>query len=166
MPWRDRCKLAAHIGFVFGPRSQPWWQLPVRDSFELLGQIYGVKRSVYRERLARLTKGFAIGAFIDQPVSHLSFGQRLRCEIAGALIHAPSILLLDEPTIGLDATGKALLRDHLDAISRNAGRTVLLTSHDTGDIESICERVIVIDHVRIPAMTGRGSPSGWKKSPR
>jgi ABC-2 type transport system ATP-binding protein len=146
VPWRDRRKLARHIGIVFGQRSQLWWQLPVRASFELLGQIYGVDRTVFRERLARLTEGFAIGGFIDRQVSQLSLGQRLRCEIAGALIHAPSILLLDEPTIGLDVTGKALLRDHLDAMSRDAGTTVLLTSHDTGDIERICERVIVIDH--------------------
>jgi len=146
VPWRDRRKLARHIGIVFGQRSQLWWQLPVRASFDLLGQIYGVERAVYRDRLARLTDGFAIGEYIDRPVSQLSLGQRLRCEIAGALIHAPSILLLDEPTIGLDVTGKALLRDHLDAMSRHTGTTVLLTSHDTGDIERICERVIVIDH--------------------
>jgi ABC-2 type transport system ATP-binding protein len=146
VPWRDRRKLARHIGIVFGQRSQLWWQLPVRASFEMLGKIYGVERPVFRERVQRLTDGFAIGGFIDRPVSQLSLGQRLRCEIVGALIHAPSILLLDEPTIGLDVTGKSLLRDHLDTISRDAGTTVLLTSHDTGDIERICERVIVIDH--------------------
>jgi ABC-2 type transport system ATP-binding protein len=146
VPWQERRKLARHIGIVFGQRSQLWWQLPVRASFDLLGQIYGVERAVYRKRLAQLIDGFAIGGFIDQPVSQLSLGQRLRCEIAGALLHAPSILLLDEPTIGLDVTGKALLRDHLDGMSRDAGTTVLLTSHDTGDIERICERVIVIDH--------------------
>jgi ABC-2 type transport system ATP-binding protein len=146
VPWRDRRMLARHIGIVFGQRSQLWWQLPVRSSFDLLGRIYGVERATYRRRLERLIEGFAIDGFIDRPVSQLSLGQRLRCEIAGALIHAPSILLLDEPTIGLDVTGKALLRDHLDAMSRDAGTTVLLTSHDTGDIERICERVIVIDH--------------------
>jgi len=138
--------LARHIGIVFGQRSQLWWQLPVRASFELLGRIYGVERATYATRLALLVEGFAIGGFIDRPVAQLSLGQRLRCEIAAALIHAPSILLLDEPTIGLDVTAKALLRDHLDAMSRDAGTTVLLTSHDTGDIERICERVIVIDH--------------------
>jgi ABC-2 type transport system ATP-binding protein len=146
VPWRERRKLARHIGIVFGQRSQLWWQLPARASFDLLGRIYGVDRTVFRKRLARLIEGFAIGGFIDRPVSQLSLGQRLRCEIAGALIHGPSILLLDEPTIGLDVTGKALLRDHLDTMSREAGTTVLLTSHDTGDIERICERVIVIDH--------------------
>lgn len=146
VPWRERRKLARHIGIVFGQRSQLWWQLPVRASFDLLGQIYSVDDSVFRERLARLTEGFGIGDFIDRPVSQLSLGQRLRCEIAAALIHGPSILLLDEPTIGLDVTGKALLRDHLDLMSRESGTTVLLTSHDTGDIERICERAIVIDH--------------------
>ena len=149
VPWQERQKLARHIGIVFGQRSQLWWQLPVRASFDLLGKIYGVDRAVFRERLARLIDGFAIGGFIDRPVSQLSLGQRLRCEIAGALIHGPSILLLDEPTIGLDITGKALLRDHLDPMSRDPGTTVLLTSHDTGDIERICERVIVIDHGRL-----------------
>ena len=146
VPWRERRELARHIGIVFGQRAQLWWQLPGRASCDLLGRSYGVERATYRDRLARLIEGFAIGGFIDRPVSQLSLGQRLRCEIAAALIHAPSILLLDEPTIGLDVTGKALLRDHLDAMSRDAGTTVLLTSHDTGDIERICERVIVIDH--------------------
>lgn len=146
VPWRERRKLARHIGIVFGQRSQLWWQLPVRASFELMGRIYSVDRALLRERLARLTEGFGIGDFIDRPVSQLSLGQRLRCEIAAALIHGPSILLLDEPTIGLDVTGKALLRDHLDHMSRDSGTTVLLTSHDTGDIERICERAIVIDH--------------------
>jgi len=146
VPWRDRGKLARHIGIVFGQRSQLWWQLPVRASLDLLGQIYDVDRTVLRQRMARLIDGFEIGAFIDRPVAQLSLGQRLRCEIVGAIIHAPSILLLDEPTIGLDVTSKALLRDHLDGLSRDSGTTVLLTSHDTGDIERICERVIVIDH--------------------
>jgi ABC-2 type transport system ATP-binding protein len=149
VPWEERRRLARRIGIVFGQRSQLWWQLPVRQSFELLGRIYSVERSVLARRIAALSEGFGIAGFIDRPASQLSLGQRLRCEIAAALLPAPPILLLDEPTIGLDVTGKALLRDHLDAMSRAAGTTVLLTSHDTGDIEHICERVIVIDHGRL-----------------
>ncbi len=149
VPWTDRRRLARRIGIVFGQRSQLWWQLPVRRSFELIGRIYSVDRAILAERIATLAEGFGIGGFIDRPASQLSLGQRLRCEIAAALLPAPDILLLDEPTIGLDVTGKALLRDHLDAMSRAAGTTVLLTSHDTGDIEHICERVIVIDHGRL-----------------
>lgn len=146
VPWDERRRLARRIGIVFGQRSQLWWQLPVRSSFELLGRIYSVAPDLLARRVADLSQGFGIEGFIDRPAAQLSLGQRLRCEIAAALLPAPSILLLDEPTIGLDVTGKALLRDHLDAMSRAEGTTVLLTSHDTGDIEHICERVIVIDH--------------------
>lgn len=146
VPWRERRRLAGRIGIVFGQRSQLWYQLPVRASFDLLARIYGIGREAYAARAARLTEIFAIGDLLDRPVSALSLGQRLRCEIVAALLHAPAILLLDEPTIGLDVTAKAALRDHLNALSREEGTTVLLTSHDTGDIERICERVIVIDH--------------------
>ncbi len=149
VPWRERRRLAARIGIVFGQRSQLWYQLPVRTSFELLARIYGVARAAYAARLARLAEVFAIDDLLDRPVSALSLGQRLRCEIAAALLHAPAILLLDEPTIGLDVTAKAALRDHLNALSRAEGTTVLLTSHDTGDIERICERAIVIDRGRV-----------------
>jgi ABC-2 type transport system ATP-binding protein len=148
VPWRQRRALAHEIGIVFGQRSQLWFHLPVRDSFNLLRHIYSVGRAVYAERLTRLAATFDIAGFLDRPVSELSLGQRIRCEIVAALLHAPAILLLDEPTIGLDVTSKAALRDHLNALSREAGTTVLLTSHDTGDIEKICDRVIVIDQGR------------------
>jgi ABC-2 type transport system ATP-binding protein len=146
VPWRERRHLALHLGVVFGQRSQLWYHLPVRQSFDLLGQIYGVERGAYRAQLARLAERFAIADLLDRPVAQLSLGQRLRCEVAGSLLHQPQLLLLDEPTIGLDVTAKAALRDHLNTISREDGTTILLTSHDTGDIEHICERVIVIDH--------------------
>ena len=149
MPWRQRRQLARRIGIVFGQRSQLWYTLPVRSSFELLRRIYDIERPAHQARLARLTATFDIGALLDRPVSELSLGQRIRCEIAAALLHGPGVLLLDEPTIGLDVTAKAALRDHLGELSRAEGTTVLLTSHDTGDIETICDRVIVIDRGRL-----------------
>ena len=149
VPWLQRRRLARRIGIVFGQRSQLWYSLPVRSSFELLRRIYDVERPAHQARLARLTETFDIGELLDRPVSELSLGQRIRCEIAAALLHGPGLLLLDEPTIGLDVTAKAALRDHLGALSRAEGTTVLLTSHDTGDIETICDRVIVIDRGRL-----------------
>ena len=149
VPWRQRRQLAHRIGILFGQRSQLWYHLPVAHSFELLGRIYGLDRQRQRERLAQLTKAFGIGELMQRPVSQLSLGQRLRCEMAAALQHGPAILLLDEPTIGLDLTAKAALRDHLNALSRAEGTTILLTSHDTGDIERICERVLIIDRGRL-----------------
>jgi ABC-2 type transport system ATP-binding protein len=145
VPWQQRRELASKIGIVFGQRSQLWFHLPVRDSFDLLSRIYSIDRAVYRARLKVLASTFDIEALLARPVSELSLGQRIRCEIVAALLHAPAILLLDEPTIGLDVTAKAALRDHLNALSAVDGTTVLLTSHDTGDIEKICDRVIVID---------------------
>jgi energy-coupling factor transporter ATP-binding protein EcfA2 len=113
------------------------------------GASTGSSAACQRERLARLAATFAIADLLERPVAQLSLGQRLRCEIAAALLHAPAILLLDEPTIGLDLSAKAALRDHLTALSRADGTTILLTSHDTGDIERICERAIIIDHGRL-----------------
>jgi len=149
VPWRQRLQLARRIGIVFGQRSQLWYHLPVASSFELLGRIYGLERGQQRMRLARLAETFAIGDLLGRRVAELSLGQRLRCEIAAALLHAPAILLLDEPTIGLDLTAKAALRDHLNVLSREDGTTILLTSHDTGDIERICDRTIIIDRGRL-----------------
>jgi ABC-2 type transport system ATP-binding protein len=149
VPWRQRHQLAHRIGIVFGQRSQLWYHLPVASSFDLLGRIYGLERGRQRQRLARLADTFGIGELLDRRVAELSLGQRLRCEIAAALLHEPAILLLDEPTIGLDLTAKAALRDHLNALSREDGTTILLTSHDTGDIERICDRAIIIDRGRL-----------------
>jgi len=149
VPWQQRRLLARRLGIVFGQRSQLWYHLPVRDSFDLLSRIYSIDSRTYAARLAKLSAAFDIGSFLERPVSELSLGQRIRCEIVAALLHAPEILLLDEPTIGLDVTSKSALREHLSEISRSAGTTVLLTSHDTGDIEEICDRVIVIDQGRL-----------------
>jgi ABC-2 type transport system ATP-binding protein len=149
VPWQRRRQLAMHIGIVFGQRSQLWYHLPVRSSLDLIAAIYSIDAGTYLSRLARLSESFEIVDLLDRPVSQLSLGQRIRTEIVAALLHAPAILLLDEPTIGLDVTAKAALRDHLNALSREERTTVLLTSHDTGDIERICERVILIDHGRL-----------------
>ena len=145
VPWAARRRLAYRIGIVFGQRSQLWYHLPVRDSFALLGRLYDIEQDAYRQRLADLADNFAITDLLDRRVAELSLGQRLRCEIAASLIHAPGILFLDEPTIGLDVEAKSALRDYLRALSDQDGTTVLLTSHDTGDIEHMAERVIVID---------------------
>src|SRR6185437_7897110 len=149
VPWRQRRQLAREIGIVFGQRSQLWHHLPVRRSFELLRRVYDIDAASYRAQLGRLAEGFTIADLLDRPVAQLSLGQRLRCEIAAALLHRPRLLLLDEPTIGLDVTAKAALRHHLSAAAREDGTTILLTSHDTGDIERICERAIVIDRGRL-----------------
>ncbi len=144
-PWEYRQKLAYEIGIVFGQRSQLWYDLPVKDSFNLLGKIYDVSDADLAERTGHLLGILRIDHPIDKPVKNLSLGQRMRCEIAASLLHKPKILFLDEPTIGLDITAKALLREHLKHLAEEEDTTIVLTSHDTGDIEEICERVILIN---------------------
>jgi ABC-2 type transport system ATP-binding protein len=126
VPWLQRHQLAHRIGIVFGQRSQLWYHLPVRQSFELLAHLYAVPRAEFGSRLDRLANRLAITDLLDRRVAQLSLGQRLRCEIAATLLHKPAILLLDEPAIGLDVTAKAALRDHLNSLSREDGTTVLL----------------------------------------
>ena len=149
VPWTERRRLAYEIGIVFGQRSQLWYHLKVRDSLELLGTIYGLSAPLYRARVAALAEVLRIEALLDEPVRTLSLGQRMRCEIAAALLHGPKILFLDEPTIGLDVTAKALLREHLKRLAEAEDTVILLTSHDTGDIEQICARVILVNHGRV-----------------
>jgi len=149
VPSRQRNELAFHIGTVFGQRSQLWYQLPPRATFELLGRVYEIARGEHRRRIEALTSLFELGAFIDTPVRQLSLGERMRCEIAASLLHAPRMLFLDEPTIGLDVSGKAVIRELLRTESERDGVTLLLTSHDTGDMERVCERVIVIHRGRL-----------------
>lgn len=148
IPWKDRKKLAREIGIVFGQRSQLWAALPVIESFHSLRVIYDVPKAAFTARLDDLAQRLAIEDFLHQPARSLSLGQRMRCEIAAALIHGPKVLFLDEPTIGLDVEAKAVLRDYLKTLNTANGTTIILTSHDTGDIEDICERVIMIDHGR------------------
>lgn len=149
VPWEQRQKLAREIGIVFGQRSQLWYHLPVRESFDLLSKIYDIDRTAYKARVAHIVAILQIGDLIAQPVKSLSLGQRMRCEIAASLLHRPKILFLDEPTIGLDVTAKALLREHLKHLADTEETTIMLTSHDTGDIEEICSRVILINHGQI-----------------
>jgi ABC-2 type transport system ATP-binding protein len=148
-PWKQRRRLAYEIGVVFGQRSQLWTELPVRDSFALLRRVYDQPADVFDRRRGELVERFGVGALLDQPVNRLSLGQRMRCEIVAALLHGPRLLFLDEPTIGLDVTAKAAIRDFIREQSASEGQTVLLTSHDTRDIELVCERVIVINAGRI-----------------
>ncbi|HYH03404.1 MAG TPA: ATP-binding cassette domain-containing protein [Bacillota bacterium] len=143
-PWRERAAHVANLGVVFGQRSQLWWDVPVCDSFNLLKDIYSIPAADYAQRLAELTEALDIAALVNTPVRQLSLGQRMRCEIAAALLHRPRILFLDEPTIGLDAVSKLALRDFLKAENRKHGVTMILTTHDMNDIESLCNRVMVI----------------------
>lgn len=149
VPWRERAALGLQIGTVFGQRSQLWYHLPARDTFELLGSVYDVPRARHQARLAELSEAFELGSLLDKPVSQLSLGERMRAEVAASLLHRPRILFLDEPTIGLDVSAKAAMRQLLARKAEQDGATLLLTSHDTGDIERVCQRVIVIHGGRV-----------------
>jgi ABC-2 type transport system ATP-binding protein len=145
-PSRDRVELARRIGVVFGQRSTLWWDLPLRDSFDLLQKMYRISPARYRENLERFVDLLDLGAQLDTPVRQLSLGQRMRGDITAALLHDPEVLYLDEPTIGLDVVSKGRLREFLRALNAERGTTLLLTTHDLQDIEALCDRVIVIDH--------------------
>lgn len=145
-PTKDRKKLAYRIGTVFGQRSQLLPNLPVTDSFEFFGVMYGMSDADIKVRIEEMVKLFDLSSFIDQPVRKLSLGQRMRAEVAAALIHRPEIIFLDEPTIGLDVVAKKALRDLLIEINKKEKVTIFLTSHDVGDIESLCDRTIVINY--------------------
>ena len=146
MPRRERIAHVAHIGVVFGQRTQLWWDLPVIESYELLRHIYRVDAGAYGRQLDRLVQLLEIGPLLDTPVRKLSLGQRMRCELAAALIHSPDLIFLDEPTIGLDVVAKETIRTFLAAENRERGTTVLLTTHDLSDIERLCPRMLLIDH--------------------
>ncbi len=148
-PIKDRRQLSYRIGCVFGQRSQLLPNLPLHDSLELFGHMYDLKPQQIKSRAEYLADIFALGDFIDQPVRQLSLGQRMRGEIAVSLMHNPEIIFLDEPTIGLDVVAKRELRKTLVSLNENEKTTVFLTSHDTGDIESLSQRLIVIDHGKI-----------------
>jgi ABC-2 type transport system ATP-binding protein len=146
VPWRDRRALGFRIGTVFGQRSQLWYQLPARATFELLSHVYELPRATRSRTLDALVAAFELEHLLDRPVRQLSLGERMRCEVAASLLHDPALLFLDEPTIGLDVSAKATIRELLRDRSSGAGTTLLLTSHDTGDIEQVCERVVIINH--------------------
>ncbi len=145
-PSRNRVDLTRRIGVVFGQRTTLWWDLPLRDSFELLRRIYRVEPARFRANLAEFTELLDLGDLLDTPVRQLSLGQRMRGDIAAALLHDPEILYLDEPTIGLDVVSKGRLREFLRRVNAERSVTLLLTTHDLQDIEQLCRRVMVIDH--------------------
>jgi ABC-2 type transport system ATP-binding protein len=145
-PSRRRTELARRIGVVFGQRTTLWWDLPLRDSFELLQKMYRIPPALHRRNLEEFVELLSLGDLLDTPVRQLSLGQRMRGDIAAALLHDPEILYLDEPTIGLDVVSKGRLREFLRTLNAERGTTLLLTTHDLQDIEALCRRVIVIDH--------------------
>jgi ABC-2 type transport system ATP-binding protein len=146
VPHRQRVAHVRRIGVVFGQRTQLWWDLPTVESFELLRHVYRIPAERYHENLRRYSELLELGPFLDTPVRQLSLGQRMRADLAAALLHEPSILFLDEPTIGLDVVARERIRGFLSEINRERGVTVILTTHDLGDIVRLCPRVVLIDH--------------------
>jgi ABC-2 type transport system ATP-binding protein len=148
-PVRHRKKLARQIGVVFGQRSQLWWDLPLRESFRVLGAIHRLSPGVVAKRFDELVDRLDLGDFIDTAVRQLSLGQRIRGELAAALLHSPPLLILDEPTIGLDVLSKERLRTFLNEQRLTHGTSLLLATHDMGDVQRLTERIIVVDHGRL-----------------
>jgi ABC-2 type transport system ATP-binding protein len=149
VPWEQRQEHARQIGVVFGQRTGLWWDLPVIESLDLLHHIYRVPADRYRRNLHLFEEMLELGPFLSTPVRSLSLGQRMRADLAAALLHDPPLLFLDEPTIGLDVVAKERIRQFIRTINRERGTTIILTTHDLGDVEKLCERVIMIDHGRL-----------------
>lgn len=145
-PLHQRREMAAHIGVVFGQRTQLWWDLPLIDSLHLLRHLYRVPEERHSANLARLRTLLDLDQFINTPVRQLSLGQRMRGDLAASLLHDPQLLYLDEPTIGLDVVAKARIREFLLRINAERGMTILITTHDMDDVEALCQRLLIIDH--------------------
>jgi ABC-2 type transport system ATP-binding protein len=148
-PVPQRTQLARRIGVVFGQRSQLWWDLPLADSFELLRHIYRIPATDHANRLLRYRKLLELDPFLATPVRQLSLGQRMRAELTAALLHAPEVLFLDEPTIGLDVVSKQAVRSFLGELKAAGDTSIVLTTHDLADIERLCPRLVVIDHGQV-----------------
>ena len=149
VPYQQRMAYVRTIGAVFGQRTQLWWDIAVVESFRLLKEIYDVSDSDYAQRMKRFDEILELGRYLNQPVRKLSLGERMRCDMAAALLHNPPLLFLDEPTIGLDLLAKDNIRRFLKEINDEFGATVLLTTHDLADIESLCDRLMIIDHGKV-----------------
>ena len=149
VPSAQRRTLTRRIGVVFGQRSQLWWDLPLVDSFELLHHVYRTDATRHRDNLDGFVERLDLGSFLDVPVRQLSLGQRMRGELTASLLHDPELVVLDEPTIGLDVVSKYAVREFLADVNRERGTTVLLTTHDLDDVEHLCRRMLIIDHGRV-----------------
>lgn len=148
-PWENRQEHVRHLGAVFGQRTQLWWDVPIRDSFLLLRDIYDIDNAAWQKRLDALVDALELEEFLNAPLRQLSLGQRMRAELCGSLLHAPKLLFLDEPTIGLDAVSKLKLRAFLREENEQNGTTILLTTHDMEDMLALCNRVMVLGHGRL-----------------
>lgn len=146
VPWRERVEHTRNIGVVFGQRTNLWWDLPVIESFDLLRYIYKIPRERYTHNLKTFEDLLDLGEFLQTPVRSLSLGQRMRADLAAALLHDPDVLFLDEPTIGLDVVAKERIRSFIREVNAQRGVTVILTTHDLGDVEKLCKRILLIDH--------------------
>ncbi|WP_438432810.1 ABC transporter ATP-binding protein [Gorillibacterium sp. sgz500922] len=145
-PAKDRKRIAARMGVVFGQKTQLWWDLPVGDTYELLRHIYRIPKAVYDRNLEMFGDLLGLQEFIRTPVRQLSLGQKMRADIAAALLHDPEIIFFDEPTIGLDVVAKEKIREFLRSVNREKNTTMLFTTHDMDDLEQTCKRLIIIDH--------------------
>ena len=165
-PYRERMAYTRTIGAVFGQRTQLWWDIAVVESFRLLKKIYDVSDRDYEARMARFDEILEIKRYLHQPVRKLSLGERMRCDLAAALLHNPPLLFLDEPTIGLDLLAKESIREFLKEVNREYGTTVLLTTHDLSDIEELCSRLMIIDRGANPFRRAAGSPEAHALAPK
>ncbi|HRW10446.1 MAG TPA: ATP-binding cassette domain-containing protein, partial [Caldilineaceae bacterium] len=145
VPQRERVRNSMQIGVVFGQRSQLLWDIPPRDTFELMRKMYTIPRERYARNLTHFIELLEMGDFLDRPVRQLSLGQRMRCELVASLLHDPKVLYLDEPTIGLDVVAKERIREFIQSLNQERQTTVILTTHDIDDIERLCRRVLIID---------------------
>ncbi|HEY3506517.1 MAG TPA: ATP-binding cassette domain-containing protein [Actinocatenispora sp.] len=149
VPWRDRERNARHIGVVFGQRSGLWWDLPLIDSLRLAATLYDVSDADFAAHLAQFVDLLGLDEFLGTPVRQLSLGQRMRGDLAAAMLHRPDVLYLDEPTIGLDVVARDRIRSFVADLNRESGTTVVLTTHDLDDVEALCRRIVLIDHGRV-----------------